>query len=172
VSGALTGPFLVAAALLGVSGAAKLRTPEPATRALTAAGIWASRPLIRAWSLVELAVGLLALAAGGRATAAGLAVLYAGFAGVTVLLARRRAACGCFGESDAPASGLQSGLSAVLATACALAALLAAPQSLSTVLAHSPVTATTLVIGGAGAVYAAVLAYTELPTAWAAWSGR
>jgi len=38
---------------------------------------------------------------------------------LALLLARRRAACGCFGEGDFPASPVQALLSAVLAAACA-----------------------------------------------------
>jgi len=38
------------------------------------------------------------------------------------------------------------------------------------VLQRPPATAAALLLGAAGAAYATVLAYTELPAAWRAWS--
>ena len=116
----------------------------------------------------EVALGVWALVSPGAVAAIGLACCYAVFAMLALLLASRRAACGCFGEGDFPASPVQALLSAVLAAACAFAAgwpphgLLDRPAGQAVV----------LVIGIAGSAYAMVLAYTQLPAAWSAWSAR
>ncbi len=169
MSAALTGPYLAAAGLLCVSGVAKLRRPDPAVQALVVAGLPARRWVVRVLSGAELTLGLLALVAGGRWPAATVAGAYAGFAAFSLRLARRRAACGCFGEGQAPASGAQTGLSAALALACAVAAVWP-PEGLHGLLGRSPATVCVLGVGLVGAVYAAVLAYTELPAAWSSWS--
>lgn len=85
-------------------------------------------------------------------------------------LARRHAACGCFGESESPASVAQAILSLALALVALAAAAVALPHGLGWVLGRAPVPAATLLLGTAGAAYGAVLAYTEVPRAWAAWS--
>jgi hypothetical protein len=87
---------------------------------------------------------------------------------LALLLARRRAACGCFGEDDFPASRAQALLSAVLAVASAAAAVWP-PHGL---LDRPAGQAVVLMIGIAASAYATVLAYTQLPAAWSAWSAR
>jgi len=171
VAGALTAPLLIAAGLLVISGLAKLRAPTTAARALAVAGLPAGTALVRTLSAAEITLGVAALSTGGRVIAAGLGVVYAGFAALALLLARRRAACGCFGDSDAPASRVQALLSAVIASLCTLAVVRPA-HDLHWVLERSPATAATLLIGAAACVYAVVLVYTQLPAAWAAWSTR
>jgi methylamine utilization protein MauE len=171
VSAALTGPFLAAAGLLCISGVAKLRTPQPASAALGILGFPAGPLLVRAAATVELCVGGLALAAGGRAAALVLAVVYAGFAGLTVRLGEQRAACGCFGAGDAPSGRAQLALSVGL-MALAAAAAIWPPDGAGWVLARSPGYAITLLTGVGGCIYALAIAYTQLPAAWAAWSGR
>jgi hypothetical protein len=171
VADALTGPLLIAAGLLVVSGLAKLMAPAAATRALAVAGLPGSPALVRMLSAVETALGVAALTSSETMTAAGLAVVYAGFAGFAMLLTRRRAACGCFGDSEAPASRAQAILSAVVASVCTLAVFRPA-HDLDWVLAQKPVTSATLLVGSAACVYAVVLVYTQLPAAWTVWSGR
>jgi hypothetical protein len=167
----LTPPLLIAAAVLGAAGALKLRSQNAAARALRALGLPASRWVVRA-----LAGGELALAAwcavhpSGTATAA-LAALYGAFAGAALLLARRRSACGCFGEDDAPASSGQSLISGAFAL-IALGATIVPAHGLPWVLGRPAANAAVLVIGILGAAYAAVIAYTELPRAWSSWSAR
>ena len=95
-----------------------------------------------------------------------MAAVYVGFSGVSLVLARRRTPCGCFGERDEPTSVVQSILSALLAVAAALAAIWPT-HDVAWMAARSPV----LVIGIAGAAYAAVATYTLLPAAWSAWEG-
>lgn len=128
------------------------------------------------WAVRVLAAGEVALGAACvvRPTwplAVALAIVYGLFAAVAVMLMRRRAACGCFGESELPVS-----LAHVLATgllgAVALAAAIVGPGGLGWLLARPAPEAAVLLIGVAGALYATVLVYTELPRAWAAWSGE
>lgn len=161
---ALAVPQLVAALVLGVAGAAKLRAPDAAARAV-GAGRW----LVRLLAIGELALGALALAVGGPLLIAIMAVLYAGFAILTLRLARAGKACGCFGAPQSPASPLQSALSGALAVVCLLAAIGGA-RSLGWILERSPGVVTVLGLGTAGAVYGVVLAYSELPQLWRAWS--
>jgi hypothetical protein len=170
---ALTPPFLLAALVLCVAGAAKLRSPAAAVRALAALGLarGARAGLVRAFAVGELALGAWCLLAPARLAAGALACLYAIFSGLALLLARRRSSCGCFGEGDGPASIVQSLLSAALALV-ALAALLSMPHGLGWLLQRPPTIATVSILGIAGSVYGTVLAYTELPLAWASWSAR
>jgi hypothetical protein len=92
--------------------------------------------------------------------------VYAGFCVVSRWLARRGASCGCFGERDAPASRAHALVSAALALVAGAAAA-APPHGAGWILAR-PVLLTAV----AAAAYATVLAYTDLPLAWSAWSGR
>lgn len=168
MASALTAPFAAAALLLCIAAAAKLRSPRVAATALSIIGLPTSAVLIRGFAVAELALGAWCLISPGRASAAVLAAAYGAFAVLTLLLARHRAACGCFGEHDAPASAFQSLMSAVLALV-ALLAVIDPPHGLGWVAAHDEIV---LAIGIAGAAYAAAVAYTELPRAWSAWSVR
>jgi methylamine utilization protein MauE len=160
---ALTGPFAVAALVVIVAGVAKLRSPKPAARALEEIGWNAGQTFTRSIAFIELALGGWCVAQPSRANAVALAVLYGVFGVVSARLVRRRAACGCFGERETPAWAGQVALSLALAAVGAAAAL----QTPGTALEH-PV----LIVGIGGAAYATVLAYTALPAAWTAWSGR
>jgi methylamine utilization protein MauE len=171
VSTVFTGPLLAAAGLLCVSGLAKLRTPEPASTALRTLGLRVGSSVVRAAAAVESAVGFAAVLVGGRAWALALAVAYGGFAGLTVRLSRQRAACGCFGAGEAPAGRTQLALSLGL-MALAGAAAIWPPGGIGWVLARSAAYAMTLLAGVGGCIYALAIAYTQLPSAWAAWSGR
>jgi hypothetical protein len=121
-------------------------------------------PAWRIHSHSDASLGALALLAPGPATAIPVACIYATFAVVALLLLRRRSECGCFGESEAPASRLQ-GLLNVTLMAVSLAAAVHQPHGLGWIVGQ-PV----LMLGIAGAAFAIVLAYTELPRAWSAWS--
>lgn len=168
---ALTGPYLIAALTLCVAGLAKLRAPDAAARAMRAADLPGNGLAIRAFAIGEVALGAAAAVVATAATAAALAVVYAGFAALALVLHRRGAECGCFGDSGAPASPLQSAISALLATVCAIAAA-ASTHGIGWILARPALTAATLALGIAAAVYATVVAYSELPSAWTAWSGQ
>lgn len=164
----LTAPVAVAALVLIVAGVAKLRAPAPAVGALRELGLPAAALPIRALAMGEIVLGVWALVAPTGVAAIALACCYAAFAVLALLLARRRAGCGCFGEGDFPASRAQALLSAVLAVASAAAAV-SPPHGL---LDRPAGQAVVLVIGIAAAAYATVLAYTQLAAAWSAWSAR
>jgi hypothetical protein len=177
VQAALTPPFIAAALVLCAAGIAKLRSPAPAVAALQAVGVSprllrsAGRALVRCAALAELALGGWCAIAPSRPAAALLAAAYALFAGIAVLLVRRRAACGCFGDERAPASLTQSMLSAAFAVIAALAAT-EPVHGAAWILDRPPGSAVAVSVGIAGIAYAAVIAYTELPQAWTAWSAR
>lgn len=171
MSAALTAPFLAAGGVLCVSGAAKLRSPRTAVPALARLGLPARASLVRAIAAAELVLGATALAAPGRVVALVVAGAYAGFAVVALRLHSLRAACGCFGESDAPASRVQATLSAVIALA-ALTAAVWPPGGLGWLVGRPVAAALALALGVGGCVYGLVIAYTELPSAWAAWEAE
>src|SRR5579871_2899030 len=100
----MTGPVLVAAVLLVWAGAAKAWRPGDTARALAVAHLPATPAAVRALALVEVAVGVGAVVAGGPALAA-MACSYGGFAafvGVALRQGWPLSSCGCFGEPDAP----------------------------------------------------------------------
>jgi hypothetical protein len=171
VSQALTPPFMLAGVVLCLAGIAKLRSAVPAARAARDAGLPGEPWAVRALALFELAVGAVVLAAPGRLAAGACASLFAFFAAVALRLVRRSAGCGCFGESDAPTSFVQVFISAGFAC-MALASAVFVPHGVSWALTR-PV-AQWLVLGAAlaGSAYCVVIAYTALPEAWSAWSGR
>ncbi len=166
---ALTPLVLAAALVLCAAGVAKLRDPAAVTAALAMLGLPAGPAAARVLGAGEIAVGLWAALAPTRLSCALLGAVYGAFAIVALVLARRRATCGCFGAHDTPASVVQSLLSAGLA-AVALVAAAAEPRGLDWLFHQPPGTATGLLIGTAGIVYGAVLVYTQLPRAWSAWS--
>jgi Methylamine utilisation protein MauE len=168
VADVLTAPLAVAALVLIVAGVAKLRAPGPAAAALRELGLPAAALPIRTFATGEIALGAWALVAPAGVMAIAPACCYAAFAVLALLLASRRAACGCFGEGDFPASRAQALLSAVLAVVCAAAAVWP-PHGL---LDRPAGQAVVLMIGIAASAYATVLAYTQLPAAWSAWSAR
>ncbi|HEY5318314.1 MAG TPA: MauE/DoxX family redox-associated membrane protein [Solirubrobacteraceae bacterium] len=164
----LTTPIAVAAIVLAVAGAAKLRSPAGASRALAAAGFSVPGGVVRLIASGELALAALVLLAPGRAACALLAAMYGALALVARALMRRGATCGCFGGDDAPATAAHVGLSAALAIIAA-AGLAWPAHGIAWLLAGSPGAMVPLALGIAGAAYATVLAYTELPSAWSAW---
>jgi hypothetical protein len=153
MSAALAPAFIVAALVLCVSGALKLRSASPRMRVL---------------AVGELALGTVCAVHPTRALALAVAVLYLSFAAVAAVLRRRRAACGCFGENDFPVTLAHVIASELLGTLAAVAAV-AGPRGFGWVFAQPAPTALVLAIGVAGAVYATVFVYTVVPRAWAAW---
>jgi hypothetical protein len=169
---ALAPPFILAGLVLCAAGALKLRSPAGAASALGALGL-PGRAGLAVWLVRGLAVGELLL--GGacaahpvRAGALALAGAYGALTVVALMLVRRRAACGCFGEQERPASLVQPATSLVLA-AVALAAAVVPPPGLDWVLGRSAAVSAVLLVGIAGALYGAVLVYTVVPRAWGAW---
>jgi hypothetical protein len=171
VSAALAPAFVVGAGLMCLAAALKLRSPHPAAAALRTLGLPAAGWTVRVLAGGELVLGAVCLVHPTRATAGVLAGAYATFAGVAAALGSRRAACGCFGEDEAPVSAVHWIASAGLAAVVALAAAVG-PRALGWVVGRPAPTAVVLVIGIAGALYATVLLYTQLPAAWTVWSGE
>ncbi len=127
----LAGPFLAAAALLVVAGAAKVLDPAPLVRALRSLGLPGGRVLVRAGAAAEVVVGGAALTTGSRAAALLVAASYALFTAVVVRgLARGGvlASCGCFGRADTPPTRTH----AVVTAGLAVVALLVEPPAPST----------------------------------------
>lgn len=168
---ALTPPLLVAAAVLAIAGLAKLRAPNGAVRALHSLGVPASPLLVRAFALGEVALATWALIHPSRLVVALLAAAYASFALITGALARRHASCGCFGAASPPASAAQASISTAFA-AVALVSALTPVHGVGWLLDRSTWSAIVLMAATAGSAYGAVVAYTEIPSAWSAWSGR
>jgi methylamine utilization protein MauE len=121
----LASPFFAAAGLLVVSGAAKLRHPEPAGRALASLGLPSGRRTVGTIGVVEIAVGVWCLFAPGTASAASLGLLYATFAVFLAFQLRTglpAASCGCLGSHDAPPSLVHVALNVAAAATAALVA--------------------------------------------------
>jgi hypothetical protein len=183
VSTALAPPFLLAALLLCVAGALKLRSPHVAADALRVLGLPGSAWMVRILAAGEFVIGAGCAVYPTRATGAVLAGAYAAFAGVAVVLVRRRASgCGCFGETETPVSAVHW-ITSLIFAAVALAAIVAGSSTegghgralglgLGWVLSRSAPTALVLLVGIAGSLYATVLVYTQLPAAWTAWGGK
>jgi hypothetical protein len=171
MAAALTAPFAVAALVLCAAGLVKLRSPAGAVRALGVVGVRASSGVVRAIAVGELALGTWSIVRPSPLSAGVVAGLYATFGVLSLVLARRQAACGCFGDGDAPASGVQSLLSIALGVVAVLAAI-APAHGLGSIVGGGPGRASVLVVGIAGSAYATVVAYTQLPRAWSAWSAR
>lgn len=160
--------------MLGLAAVAKLRRPGPAALALAALGIAPGRPALRTLAVRGLAAGEIGLGAlcllwPSTAAAGALGGLYGTFALVILALASRRVSCGCFGEGEAPASWLQSLLNAALSL-LAFAAAAVGAHSVTWLFGTSPIQAAISSLGLGGAVYAAMLAYRDLPRLWSAWS--
>ena len=164
-------PFAVAAVVLCVAAVAKLRAPEQAAAALAAIGLPVSVHLIRLFAVGEFVLGAWGAVAPSRPVAIVMALLYAGFAVFTVVLSRRGASCGCFGVTEVSASPLQAGISAAFALVCGWVAIDGA-HGVPWIVGRAPLQALVLGLGIATAVFATVVAYTELPAAWGAWSRR
>jgi hypothetical protein len=160
---------MLAAIVLCVSGIGKLRAPDAAAQAAAVIGLPGRPVTVRMLALIELVVGGWSLIGPNRLLAVALACMYVAFAALSLTLARRRAACGCFGDSDAPSTVSQALISAALAL-IALADALAGPHALGWVLAQPVARSATLLLATAASAYGVVAAYTELPQAWTSWS--
>jgi Methylamine utilisation protein MauE len=120
VNAALLPLYLAAAGLLAASAAAKLRDPGPAADALVELRLPATRFLVRAVALVELAAAVLMVArpAPGATAACG---LYFGFAALVLVQLVRGSvrSCGCLGSAALPPTRLHLALNVALAGCCA-----------------------------------------------------
>lgn len=175
-AGSLAVPFFAAALVLVLSGVAKLRQPGSLVRLLGSVGIPAGPVGVRAFSLVESAVGTICLIAPGRAAAMALGSLYVVFAAVLACILARRlevASCGCAGDRDLPPSWIHVALN-LAAAATALASAVTGPAfgGLAPTAAHLPLAGAGFVVGVATTAWLAVLCAAHLPTVLFAYRGR
>ena len=159
---ALLAPFLTAAAVVVLAGAAKMVRPADTARALRQLD-WPGSPLlVRGLGAFEVLLGAVAAITGNRIAAALLALSYLGFS-VFVATALRRggavSSCGCFGRPDTPPT--VSHLLVVLAGAAVSAAVVVRPGAGLTALSGARGVAVVL-LAGIGA-WLAVLSMTLLP---------
>ena len=126
----IEGPFLAVSGLLAAAGADKALRPQNTAKALSAAGLPATRRMVQAAAVAELAIGAGAAATGATPLAAAVALSYAGFA-VFVAVARARrwplSTCGCFATIDTPPTRGHVILDAAAAAVAGLAALSGVP---------------------------------------------
>lgn len=102
-----SGPTLALLGLLALAGGMKVASPDLTAGALRAAGLPHSRPAVRALGVLEVSIAVSAIILGSAVTAAGAAILYAGFAAFVIHALRHRlpiSSCGCFGATDTPPS--------------------------------------------------------------------
>lgn len=166
----LTPVFLVACALLILSGIQKLRAPRRAADSLRRVGAPASLLGVRILAIAEVAIGVAAALRPSGLTAGLVALTYAAFFGFLVLDRRTGAPadCGCFGDVEAPAGRLHLALDAAACGAAVLAAL-SPPPGVGWLLARPALEALALTSGIAAAALAAYLAFTAVPAAWGAY---
>ena len=128
---AATAVTWVFAGLLVLAGARKVTAPAATGAALQGARLPSDHRLVRALGLGETALGVTVLAVGGVLPCALLALAYAAFAAFAQRQSARGAGCGCFGETNAPATGLHVGIDAAGAVIAAVAAWRPGPSLLA-----------------------------------------
>lgn len=166
----LIGLYLVAGFLLVAAGAAKVARPDDTARALGALAvdrvpIRLVGSLVRAGAVLELALGLAALALPRPPVAWLVAAVYAGFAGLIGYVRSRGgalASCGCFGTPDTPATRLHLGVDIVLSASAAVVAVARPAGSLPALLARQPAHGVPLLAVSAVAAWLAYLAVSRL----------
>jgi hypothetical protein len=167
---ALVPPLACVAGLLVAAGLAKLAAPTGAVESLRSAGIAVGGPVVRVLACAEVALGAAVLAIGGTAGGALVAVTYALFVAFALIVSRRAEQpvdCGCFGAAAATSAVPHLVMNAAAVATGVLAAIAHAPAPLAWMAGQSAGVALVLAIGTAAAVYAAYLAVTVLPAAWA-----
>jgi hypothetical protein len=164
---ALAAPSAVAAAILVVAGAAKLKKPLPVTGSLALLKLPRSTALVRGLGSLEIAIGIAALSAEPRVTYTILAGVYAAFAVFTawaLKLDKPLASCGCFGDPDTPAAPSHVLLTALAAVTAAAAAASGTPTLRALLVTEGWRVLPLAIYLGVG-VYLAFLAFTALPRA-------
>lgn len=159
---AVTAGMWVFAGLLAVAGARKLTDPAATGAALQGARLPSDHRLVRLLGVGEIVLAILVTAVGGPLPAAALAVAYAAFAIFAQRQSSRGAGCGCFGEANAPATGLHVGINIAGAVVAAVAALRPGASLLAALTADLPVALLILLLLAA-CVAALRLALTALP---------
>lgn len=162
----VVGPFAIAAALLVVSGIAKMSQPEPTVDALRAARLPSGKVLVYLLAAFEVVVGTTAVLVGGWIAAGAVAVIYLGFA-VFVVMTRlqgtQSGGCGCLGaRSDAPPGALHIGVD-VLAFVAAVVAVVNPVPGLFEIMQSTPLAGLVFVAFVALGTWLAAVMLTELP---------
>lgn len=150
----LTGPVHAVALVLVAAGGSKLARPSAAGAALRTIGLPGSRAVVRALAVAEIAAGSAVVAGTGRPAAAIVAAFHLGFTGVALVLRRRAADCGCFGQAT-PVTGVHLAVNVAVA-AVAAAAVVDPVPSLGAAIGDTPAG------GAAYAVLVATLAFGEV----------
>ena len=166
----LASPFFAAAGLLVVSGAAKIRHPGPAGRALATLDLPSGRRSVQAIGVGELVVGAWCLFTPSTASAATLGLLYAAFAAFLALQLRAKtpgASCGCLGSQDASPSLVHIALDLAAAVTAVVVAT-APPRGVVAFSAALSMGGVPFLLGTALIAYLAYLIAAFLPKAF--WS--
>ena len=161
----LEGWFFLSAALLLVSGGAKLADPGPTSGALRIAGLVSSSGVVYTLAVAEIATGAASLLAGGALAGWAMALLYGGFGWFVAFALRRHipiSSCGCFGKVDTPPSVVHLLLNAA-GLAVGLWAALRPGRSLISLLGDQPLLGLPYLAFLAAGTYAAYLLLTALP---------
>ena len=162
---ALTGPALVAAALLAVAGAHKLVDPTMTVGALRALRLPSSSGLVRAGAGMELTLGVAAVAQGGAVLWWAVTVSYVLFAAFVAAALRKGTmigSCGCFGREDTPPRPSHVVLNLVLAAIAAATAVAVPGAPLDALLDH-PAEGTAVATLGAVSLFLLHAVYVDLP---------
>ena len=160
-----SGPFLIAALLLGAAGIAKAIEPTMTVGALRRFGIPVPSGAVRGLGVLEALLAVAAAVTGSPILAVGVAASYLLFS-VFVVIARARrlpiGSCGCFGRIDTPPSWLHVAVN-LAAAASALGVAARDGGGLGATLGHQPLAGIPfLALVGVGA-YAAFTALTVVP---------
>jgi hypothetical protein len=156
----------LSAAVLVLSGIAKVRQPTALVLPLRQLRLPATRRTARAIGVVEVAVGIIALLTSHAASMAALAAVWLGLLGAAAALTRGpNVDCGCFGEASRPVGPMHLVVNAVFSVAAVASTFDPAPPIWD--LPDAPVLGTAtyvlLLVAGAGAVSAMLTA--PLPAA-------
>jgi len=170
---AIAPPFFLAAALLGIAGVLKVVRPRATAQALLDADLPGSGAVARGLGGVEVAAASWAILAPGTGGAVALAVAYLGFAAFLVYVLRTNpdaGSCGCVGTKAVPPSALHLTLDVVAAAVGGVYAAVGGPSAVAWVGALGAGPAVVVLAGLGLGGWLAVVAVTEAPNAWRAWS--
>jgi hypothetical protein len=165
-------PFVLAAGLLMAAGLVKLRRPRASAQAMLDAGLPGRDSLARGLGTLEVGAGvwgLVAPAAGGAFAVGALYLAFTGFLAYVVRTHPDAGSCGCAGAKAVPPSRLHLALNLVAASSGFATAVAGVPPVVTWL--GSQGWAAVPVLGGLVlAGWLAVVAVSEAPVAWRAWS--
>jgi hypothetical protein len=170
---AIAPPFFLAAALLALGGALKVVRPRATAQALVDADLPGSGAVARGLGVVEVAAASWAILAPGTGGAVALAVAYLGFAAFLAYVLRTHpdaGSCGCAGGKAVAPSALHLTLDAVAVAVGVAYGAAGGPSAVAWIGALGAGAGVMVVAGLTLAGWLAVVAVTEAPVAWRAWS--